>query len=69
MPLHKHWLRKLEERHGEAGETLIPRLLNEYGKLGPLAEEAGVSEAVISRWCKDHNITFRRVWEREGLSA
>lgn len=65
MPLHKNWLQKLEAKYKEPAITLIPRLLTYYGRQEPLAEEAGVSVATISRWCDANNISRRTVFEHK----
>lgn len=65
MPLHKNWIQKLEAVYKEPAITLIPRLLTYYGKVEPLAEEAGVSGATISRWCDANGVERRNVYERK----
>lgn len=59
MPVPKFWAEKLEAKYKEPAFTLIPRLLNYYGEIAPLAEEAGVSNATISRWCDANGIERR----------
>lgn len=69
MPQHKFWVEKLEAQYKESADTLILRLLNYYGGMGPLAEEAGISQSMISRWCDAHGIERRTVYMRRETNA
>lgn len=64
MPASKGWVEKLEAHYKEDALTLVPRLLNFYGAMQPLADEAGISLSRLSRWCDENGIEGYKAYRR-----
>lgn len=62
MPYRKFWVQALELKYQEEAMTLIPRLLNQYGSMTVLAQEAGITLGHLSRWCDEHGIERRFIY-------
>ena len=53
-------MKRVETEHGEILETLIPRLINDYG-MSATADQINVSKSTINYWCLKLGIEVRRV--------
>lgn len=56
------WIKRLELEYEEEAITLVPRLLNRRGMTW-LADKCGVSLSLISRWCTDHGVERKIVYQ------
>ena len=53
-------MRRVEELHNEKLETLLPRLINEWGSTDA-ATRMGISKSLVGYWCMKLGIVKRTV--------
>lgn len=60
---------EIEQEWGESGETLLPRLLNEYGSIPKVAPVVGMGFDNLYLWCKDIGVVKEIVWTIQKPAA
>lgn len=52
-------IRQIEEEWQESAETLIPRMLNDFGSMEAVARHLDTTIQTIYYWCKRHKLERR----------
>jgi DNA invertase Pin-like site-specific DNA recombinase len=63
-----HRLKSIEQEHNEPLDTLILRLLNEYGSIPSVARILNTTTQTIFVWCKRNHIEKRVIWTRRSAA-